>query len=135
MHVSCCGSATSPNVALQPTCGARVRRGGELRWRRMRLNFGVRRRRTNRLPERTVRSVEDLLSLPPTHLVGAFRRNVNRPDDAVGRHVVERNSLTRSRELHRLARRAAMRSSISCRRRSADLRARDLHGRYTIGPA
>jgi hypothetical protein len=34
----------SPNVALQPTCGARLRRGAELRRRRMRLNFGVRRR-------------------------------------------------------------------------------------------
>jgi hypothetical protein len=32
-----------PNVALQPTCGARLRSGGELRRRRMRLNFGVRR--------------------------------------------------------------------------------------------
>jgi hypothetical protein len=31
-----------PNDALQPTCGARLRRGGELRLRRMRLNFGVR---------------------------------------------------------------------------------------------
>jgi hypothetical protein len=31
-----------PNVALQPTCGASLRRGGELRRRRMRLNFGVR---------------------------------------------------------------------------------------------
>jgi hypothetical protein len=41
-HVSYCRRATSPNVALQPTCGARLRRGGELRRRRMRLNFGVR---------------------------------------------------------------------------------------------
>jgi hypothetical protein len=31
-----------PNAALQPTCGARVQRGGELRRRRMRLDFGVR---------------------------------------------------------------------------------------------
>jgi hypothetical protein len=36
--------ARRPNGALQPTCGARLRRGGELRRRRMRLNFGVRRR-------------------------------------------------------------------------------------------
>jgi hypothetical protein len=35
-------SAAKPNVALQPTCGARLWRGGELRRRRMRLNFGVR---------------------------------------------------------------------------------------------
>jgi hypothetical protein len=34
--------AAKPNVALQPTCGAPLRLGGELRRRRMRLNFGVR---------------------------------------------------------------------------------------------
>jgi hypothetical protein len=41
-RVSRCRAAASPNVALQPTCGARLWRGGELRRRRMRLNFGVR---------------------------------------------------------------------------------------------
>jgi hypothetical protein len=100
-----------------------------LRRRRTRLNFGVRRRRSNLLPARTVRFVEDLLSLPPTHLLRAFRRNLISPDDAFGRPVVERNNLTWAGELHRLARRAAVRSSICCRRRSADLRARRLHGR------
>jgi hypothetical protein len=53
-------------MALQPTCGATFWRGGELRARRTRLNFGVRRRRTNLLPERTVRFVEDLFSLSRT---------------------------------------------------------------------
>jgi hypothetical protein len=36
------GCTRGPNDALQPTCGARLRRVGELRRRRMRLNFGVR---------------------------------------------------------------------------------------------
>jgi hypothetical protein len=59
----------------------------------MRLNFGVRRRRFNLLLVRTVRYVEDLLSSPPRHLLGAFWRNVIRPDDAFGRQAAERNSL------------------------------------------
>jgi hypothetical protein len=42
-------AAASPNVALQPTCGARLSRGGELRRRRTRLNFGVRHSTTSPL--------------------------------------------------------------------------------------